>query len=790
MIMPSIYSGCTIEDTFDTALSEYRKSLEEARKTGMEQIEALGPVLDALTSAKETASVIIGTSSSDNQIEWTAVEEGEEGNSILIYYDYLGPIWDGVSFQDRPPSSYVDSSNPNHIHCILAVDSTAAIDPNYPVNACLPIWISDPDVQELVTASVIGTGAGLPEVVTGTSLGGGKGSPLTDAEEEANNIARVFGKTSYQDLLRDFDVPVIEDAATAKTFLNGESSDYVIVGDKLLLIEGTNLVAIRALYRALDEDLTKLKSHLTTLEENLEKFSWVMTRNLSISTTELVCGIPETVVEVKEEYLATNTNIESIANSTNTDLEAINNYIFWSVYINPTTHNHQSLFSLGMPTEYYEAIFSGVDATQDSALLIQAPKVYLVEDPTLLNQLQLSEAELAELLDNDAVPGIKTEANTSVDELVTVTNNLLNSTRDLLQNGLGNKNKNPIAASQTLDLPSTFQDSNRSKELAARGKACARQSSFFPEDTTADLPNLSFPELPSGAKQIESMYGAISNAVNASTNVFDSLWKGLTTLLSPVLNKIQNLNSLADNLDNNNLAECGLGVGQPLTGFPQLGGGGVNPTGGGLGGGLTPSIGGIPVPVDQFKKFMTELSGKVNGTLTNAISEIIKTINVPICMAQQLLSTITGASTDTETNPCKEPSDPDETCPPPDIQEVANESSELSQSLNLLPQLQNETLSSSTTYVSENVEEFTGRLNQFTVTVEESITRGIKTVVDELWKSFDTKLELLDKFDQAVQSMGTDTQETALTGGDTQQTQQSCNPPSVGFFADAITELL
>ena len=188
---------------------------------------------------------------------------------------------------------------------------------------------------------------------------------------------------------------------------------------------------------------------------------------------------------------------------------------------------------------------------QSETSLVQAPKVYTIEDPTLIVNLQLTNAQLEELLAKEDVLGVKIPSETSVDDLVAVTNKMLRSTRDNLANGLSSRVKAPIAAAQGVNLEETFQDKNRSKELATRGKACARQSSLLNQ-----LPNVS--------KQIESLFGGISSVVNAAIDTFDSIWNAAKALMSPVLNKIQNLNSLAENMLNDELGQCALGVSQEL----------------------------------------------------------------------------------------------------------------------------------------------------------------------------------------------------------------------------------
>lgn len=788
---PSIYQGCVIEDTIGVALQEFRKSLEEARENANELLDAFISDMDSLSTPKQKGSAIIGTSSLDNEILWEALSEGEDGNSIIVFYDYLGPIWNGSAFEDRPPSSYVDSANPTHIHCILPITASANIDPAYPVSLCLPIWLTPLEVQNLVNANLVTTGSGLPEPVGGTKLTGGKGSPLPDSESAATDIARVFGKTSYQDLMTELGIPTLTDTASARAYLESLGEDFVIINGKILLVEGTNLVGIRSLYNALGKDLTLLKQHLSTMQSRPNLIYCVVTQNVMIPTSIFACGEVQTVYTVVEKYVATDKNINYLAKQKNVTVDSLNTYLYWTPVVYVSTQNYQRLTRFGVPTDYNEAIFAGTDAEVVANQLIQPPKVSTIEDPALLDKIQLTDAEIVELLET-TVAGVKLPTDVTVDDLSNLLNLTLNKIKTVLPNGLTNKIKPAIAASQALDLDKIFQDKDRSQELATRGRACARQEKFFLDlPGLPDLPDVPFPNLPNPAKKIESLFGAISSGINAALDVFNSIWNGVKKLLNPILNKIQNLNSLADNLFNNNLAQCALGVGQAVTGFPDLGSGGVNPTAGGLGGGITPSIGGIPVPLDLFKKAMTELSSKTNEIITKAFTGVMQAISYPLCMAQTMLSSMTGApETGAETTPCKDGVNPNDTCGAAEVQNIINQSAEMTSAMSGLPQLEGLPTTETATNTVKEVEAFTGRLNEFTVTTSQSITRGISQIVDELTKSLDSKLQLLDKFDAAIRAMGTDTQEVQMTGTANQQKQSGCAPPSVGMFTDVITQLL
>lgn len=785
---PSIYNGCVIDDDIAVALSEFRKGLEEARVEAEVLLDSFMTELGELSTPKEKGSATIGTPSLDNEVKWEAVEEGEDGNSIVIFYDYLGPIWNGTSFDPRPPSSYIDPNNATHIHCIIPIDTNAQIDPTYPVNLCLPIWITPIEIQALVTANLVSTGSGLPDPTPGIKLTGGKGSPLPDSESTANDISRVFGMTSYQDVMKAFDIPVIEDTTSAREFLQSLGEDFVVINERLLLVEGTNLVGVRALYTALGKDLDLLKQHLTLMVDRPTSIYLVVTQNVSIPRSEMICGQLQTFQTIVEKYLASDKNIPFLAKENSIPVESLNPYLFWPVDVYASTQNYQRLNRFGIPTEYNEYIFAGTDAVDVPYLVVQPPKVSTVEDPSLLDKLQLTDAEIVELLET-TTPGIKIPSEVTVDDLNSTLLNTLSKVKTTLANGLSTKAKGPIAAGDVVDMEKTYGDKNRTKELTTRGKACARQSSLFPD--IPDLPNVPFPNLPNPAKKIESLFGAISSAVNASIDTFDSIWKSVKKLLNPILNKFQNLNSFAENLFKNDLAKCALGVGQKLTGFPNLGGGGVNPTVGGLGGGPTPSLGGIPVPLDLFKKAMGQLSTKVNEIITRSFEGVMKAIGYPLCMAQTLLSSMTNAvGYGTSLIPCVNGKNPNDLCPVKGVQDVINANEDLTNDLLSLPQTANLPTSDQLTSKVADVEKFTGRLNEFAVTTSQELTRGISNIVDELWKSFDSKMTLLDKFDEAVRSLGTDFQSTSLTGDLEQQRQQGCAPPSVGMFSDIITQLL
>ena len=783
---PSLYLGCTITDDLSEGLSEFNKSLEEARVNALTEIAALDTLFKDLSTVEARATLTVGTAPLDNQIVWGAVAAGEDGNKIAVFYEYLGPLVAG-GFIARPESSTVVGTT---IHLILPVAADATIDATRPVNLCLPTWMSNPAVAALVTGTLPGGGTGLPDPSGMLYLTGGKGSPLPDSETHANAVSRVFGKQSYPSFLKSVAVPALETATDAISFVEGLDSKSIFVGGKLFFVDGTNLVGINKLYQLVGKDLTILKELLAGMAVLAELPYLVVTENVSTTSYELICNFMQPIVTVVETYRAFDKNLQATATSWGVGVGLLNPYLFWSAAITTGAASSTKLQTLGIPPEYWASIFNGTTPTQSNSSQVKPPPSYTVEDPALLTKLGLTDAELVELLEKN-VDGIKLTS--TVKELADKFSKLASVRRDTLANGLKSKVKTPLALAQAANLGKTFSDSNRLNELATRGKACARLDANSPKIPSLQLPDLPSANLPDASQKLEAAFGALSSGISSALKVFDHVFDALKKVITAPLNKIQNLSSLAENLFNNSLAKCLLGS-EAASGsidFSKMGPG-TGMGSGGLADGPTPGIGGLPLPKDMFAKFMSMLAAKLEQTINTAFAKVFAAISVPLCMAMQLLTALTSmAALDLGSlNPCKKNTDLNGKCPPAGVQELLNESSLLGPSLTGMNQLSGETLTSSSTEVSQKLIEMTGQLRSYTVTVKDTITRGIQTIVDEVSLSIQTKLKFVDEIFAAIKELTRDGQNLKNTMTETSNSQNACMPPSVGLLSDTITNYI
>jgi hypothetical protein len=628
-------------------------------------------------------------------------------------------------------------------------------------------------------------------------LGGGQGKPLTDSEDEADALARVFGEKNYEDLLSSFSVPVLS-STTAQDIVNSLGEDaYIVIAEKLLIRDGTNLVGINKLYEVVGEDLSKLKELLTAMAKTTSVPYLAISENVATVRYELVCGVMQPFTTVTETFRTWDENIRVVANRYGGGQYSVfNNYVFWSETIVPNMISSNKLQYLSMPTDYFEEIFNGENAEEVDGVSITPPEVYLVEDPELLTKLDFTDAELEELL-SKKVDGVKIPSEVSPAEIATtIKQKMVQTDRELLSNGLSSKVKNAAAASQAVDLAKSMNDENLAKELAERGKACARRVKNFPElpssVPTPDFPNVPSVDLPDVAKKVESRYAAISSAMNVGVKIFNDSFNAIKKLINPVLNKLQNLNSTAKNLQDNKLIECALGSSELVSGFIDSSkiGPGTGIGSGGLGDGATPSFGGIPLPMDAFTKAMTALSTELNETINSSFEKLMKLLRKPICMLQQLLIPPLGTDLESEVNPCKESKDPNEDCPVEETQDIANASDSISSALGSLPQTKDLPTASIKKEVVDVVGKYTGVIEKFPMNVQQDVSRGIKQVMEDLNDSLEGKLEFLDKFDKAIKDMSGDTKDVALNGNANYSSKQNCTPPSVGALNDAIADYL
>ena len=440
---------------------------------------------------------------------------------------------------------------------------------------------------------------------------------------------------------------------------------------------------------------------------------------------------------------------------------------------------------LGIPEEYYNSIYQQETAEQSFYSGVVPPKVYLIEDPELLSKLQMSDDELEELLSRK-IDGIKLPTEVSVADKVKQLSTLLGKTRENLENGMKSRAKPALAAGTALNLGKTFNDSDLTKELATRGKACARADTSKFNIPNADIPNIPFEDLPNAAKQVESAFAAVSSGVSSALQIFDSGFDAMKSVLEPVLNQLQNFSSLGENLLNNNMPSCLLGATSKVTGAITPTGVGV-PTPGGLAGGATPSIGGLSLPLDLFVTAMEKLSFSLTSVVTTGFTTLMKAIQVPICMAQKLINLLTGVSEGVE---CLTGKNPDDTCSAASVQNVINNSEEMTQSLKGMPQLDGLPTTETAIETLEDIQTFSGTVQKTFATVQQEINRGLQKVAEDINNSLETKYKFIDEFDRAIRDLISGITDLSLTGGLNLSTSGDCLKPSVGTLVDAIFAVL
>jgi hypothetical protein len=172
--MGSVYLGCQITDEIADSLKLLKGELAEYQKQHADALAAVAPTVDRILNGPDThASAVIGVLDTD-KVEWTAKVPGRAGNGISVTYLYLGPdVDDTVNppvFVARPTSASADG---NAVTVILAVDANGVIDTSVDVATALPIWLSDPDVAELVDGTLVGDGSGIANPVGATFLSNG-----------------------------------------------------------------------------------------------------------------------------------------------------------------------------------------------------------------------------------------------------------------------------------------------------------------------------------------------------------------------------------------------------------------------------------------------------------------------------------------------------------------------------------------------------------------------------------------------------------------------------------------
>lgn len=814
--MPSVFLGCQIQDDINLSLSEVRAQFEEYRKEFSTALDTLAVGMAQLSGEKKFASLTVGTSVDNNEVKWTANESGRNGNYISISYVNKGPIFiltpgPDVIIDPRPPSANLIGDS--YIEVTLAIDVNGEIDPAYDVATSLPIWLSNVDVANLVTAEVVGTGAGLPEPLPPTSLSGGEGTPLKDAEEAANQIAQTMGHTTYQGLMKAIDLPIVETEEEAAAYLENIDATYVLVNKKLLIVEGTNLVGLRQLYNTVGKNVQLMNEFLARMKENTAIPYMLVTQNVEYTQFEIICGEQQPIITIQEVYRDFNKPLKTIANQyADGDTGALNIYVLWL-----GTERLNSLLATrlleawGIPGDYVEDILTGISPTVDSVYQIdpdiQLPTVATIEDPDLLSDFGFTNAEIAELLDKEYIEGVKPPKEQTQKDRQTTLTDALSMDNIETENGLISKIKKPVLATQAIDLSKTMGDENLAKELATRGKACARvkveeelannaKSAGLNLPDDIDIPNLPSADMPDFGKQIESAFGALSSVISSATKLFDFMVKGLTDTVKAVLNKVQNLLSIAENIFKNNLVNCLLGTGANATGLPEVPGAAGSPGGGGAGatggsGGV--SIGGIPIPMSLLTAALEELSTSLDEKITEAMTTINKMISFPLCMVQKLVADIQGVDLGGIVNvlsPCKAGKDPNDNCPPEEVQEVINSSEEMSKVTESLDQLKWLPTEAETTEVTETVEKFLGDVTKTATTTTQTIERGISETINDINTAIQTKVEVVEKLDQAIKDLISDAAESAVNAKENETESGGCTPPSIGMFTDSVLDLI
>lgn len=794
--MGSVFLGCQINDDIADSLKLLRGELAEYQRQHAEALAAIKPTIDRILSGTDThASKIIGVTDTD-QVEWTAKLAGRAGNAITVTYSYLGAdVDDSVSppvFIPRPTSA---SASGNYVTVILAVDSNGVIDTSVNVATALPIWLSGPGVTDLVGGTLVGDGSGIANPVGPTLLEGGSKATMKNTETAANEVSKIFGKGNYTSLLESIDIPVIQNPEDARKYLNDTDDRYITINGKLLIVEGDNLVGINKMYGVVEKNLTELRNILALMQEDVNAPFFLITQNVEKTRVEYICGNPEQFTTVETTYRGYNQNVWTVANTyAKGNGNALNLYLLWSVGPAATQNNYRYLRVWGIPDNYRGDILVGTTPEQgEGDIYVPAPEVLSVTDPALLDKLNFTDDEVVQLLDAQ-IDGVSIPQDIPILDRVVAVQNLSRVNSNSLPTGLTTGVDKEIAAAQAINLGDTLDDDGLTKELATRGSGCARQDKNFADELIPspnfDAINIPSPDLPDAAKQVESAFGALSSAVNVANKVFDLQWNATVGLFGPLLNKIQNVNSLADNVFGaNKLADCLLGTGGGPVGLPEA------PE---LGSGQSPGIsipdvtGGLPIPTSLLKDALGELSVDLDESLTSSIETVMGLIRTPMCIVQTMMSALNGIKPPTlggvldALNPCKDGKDSEDNCPPEAVQDIINASETLTQALDSIPRLDDLPTEAITEEVNESVQHFTGFVEKTTEEVQNEIERGVKQVMNDIQSSLDAKLEQVEKLREAINKLFGETSDQAENAEENQKESSGCGSTTAGAFTDAI----
>jgi hypothetical protein len=625
----------------------------------------------------------------------------------------------------------------------------------------------------------------IPVVTPTTFLTGGKDSPVTDAETAANQTAAPFGYATYQGMLKAIDVPAVVSAADISQYIN-ESDKYCVVNGKLLIISGTNLVAFNKIY-ALTQSVTTTKSIVAAMVT--KRPTLLTTQNVSTTRYEVVCGQTQPYVTVEEVYRDLDTSCRTSAARWG-DLSSLSHYIVWGTTYDPTRANYDKILRWGFPDEFIGAILTGeTPTTSDVVTDVSTPTVLITDDLTVLTGLKFTDAELEELFLLN-IPGVKIPYLQSMADTTMAFDALVKPRPRRRTNGTVTGTKTPLVAIQSVNVANILRDDDLSSELTTRGKACARLSARlptgFPSASLPDLPNLPFDQLPDPAKKIESAFAALSSAISMANRVFDMMVGAMQKTVSGILNKIQNLQSMAENVFKNALIDCLLGAGTAAIGKPEY----TGPGGGG--GSSIPSLksltGGLPIPMSLLATAFKKMSLALDFAITAAFSAMMKTIQKPMCIVTQLLGSIQGIDLGGLTNPCKA-AKPDN-CPAESTQGVVDASTSMTQQLGQIDSLTGFPTTNPVQTVNESVQQFTGVVQKTMTETTQQVQRGVQAVMQDIQKSVASKLALVEQLDKAIKELFGDVKDTTISVDEANAKQSGCNPPSLGIFTDSVTKYL
>ena len=788
--MPSVYHSCSIQDEAAEALAQLKQHLGGVYRDFEDQLNIVDALLTDLEGTATSASVTIGPTV-DSQIKWTAVTPGRAGNQISITYIYLGPQYEPSIGMLVPRWHYAEVSG-NNIRLYLATNTDGLV--TLTAYWHLAFWMLNPDVTTLVTGALVGAGGDVPEAQPFVYLASGKDRSVTQVEDAANKAAEPFGYKDYRTFLRSIDVPVLETEADAIKFVQDDGK-YIVVNKKLLLVSGTNLVAFNELWRITGQDLTLLRTILANVMHGLPTL--VTTQNTVRTTYETVCGVTQPLTTIIEKYRAVNTNVETLKIKFGGEVASFNHYIFWGEAVDPSRSAYERVAKWGLPEEYLGDIFSGVDPEPQPYLEIGTPKILVVEQLDLLTVLKFTDAELTELL-NKGVDGVQIPYKVSVEDRTQAIGRMLIKKPVFRPNGMKTSVKSPIAAMQAVDLSKTNGSEDLTKELAVRGRACARSSARlakvpgFNMPDMPDLPNLPFNKLPDPAKKIESAFGALSSGIAFAERMFDKMLGGIEKTVKGILNKVQNASSFVDNVFNNDLTQCLLGVGTGNTGMPNWSGVGE---GLGLGGGNSiPSVqgitGGMSFAMALLKDVFKKMSIELDETITKAFETLMKLIQIPLCVVQKLINSLAGFDLGGLLNACKDGKDLNNNCPAEDTQAVVDASTELTNVLSTIPSLDDLPTTKAMEEVTESVQQFTGTVKKTVTSTTSAVTRGIQQIMDEISQSIDSKLKLVEQLDKAIKDLFGEARDIKENIDENDANSASCLPPALGLFNDAIADYI